>query len=174
MLLAFARYLAQEDHAIVVAFDAKGSEQVSSPPAHIFTDVAPAAQQLGLSELVSGRASFSEVICRDPASRLHFVTAGFGAFSDLRAFENVLGALEMTYDFVLLIAPPLDQSDLGKMLAAKADFFVLATPPQAHEGAVGEAKAELTGRGAGEVLVIGVPPDAPAPSHWSGVCKDAA
>jgi hypothetical protein len=63
---------------------------------------------------------------------------------------------------------------MGKMLAAKADFFVLATPPQPHEGAIGEAKAELSGRGAGEVLVIGVPPDAPAPSHWRGVCKDAA
>jgi Mrp family chromosome partitioning ATPase len=174
MLLAFARYLAHEDHAIVVAFDAAGSEEFRPRSGPVLADLVPAAQEPGLAELVSGRASFSDVICRDPASRLHFVTAGLGDPSDLEAFGRILAALELTYDFVLLIAPPLDQSDLGKMLAAKADFFVLATPPQPHEAAVGEAKAELIERGAREVLVIGIPPDAPAPSIWRGVCKDAA
>ncbi|SFK03127.1 hypothetical protein [Methylocapsa palsarum] len=163
MMLAFARYLAQEDHAIVIAFDA--AESAGLQPR--------GGQAPGLAELVSGQASFSEVIRRDPASRLHFVAAGVGDALDHQSLERILDALELTYDFVLLIAPPLDRSDLAKKLAEKAEFFVLATPPQPREGDVREARTELIERGAGEVLVIGMPSEAP-PSKWDGACKDAA
>lgn len=174
MLLAFARYLAQEDHVILVAFDTAGSAEVRPRSGNFLPGFASSPEALGLAELLSGRASFSDVICRDPESRLHFVAAGLGDPSDLQAFESILDALELTYDFVLLIAPPLDQSDLGKMLAARADFFVLATPPQARDAAAGEAMAELIELGAREVLVIGMPPDAAAAPRLRSVCKDAA
>ena len=43
---------------------------------------APEGAYAGLTELLNGKASFAEVIRRDPASRMHFIS--FGAPADIR------------------------------------------------------------------------------------------
>ena len=70
----------------------------------------------GLSELLSGRASFAEVIHRDHASRLHFIPTG-RADADFCDFDLILDALLETYDFIILLAPGFPRSDIAKVMA---------------------------------------------------------
>jgi hypothetical protein len=69
--------------------------------------------------------------------------------------------LAETYDFLLMIAPPLDQNSVAETLAAKADFAVLAMPAGLQGGSVFEAEARLIEAGAREVLLIGLPAESP-------------
>lgn len=162
MTLALGRLLGREGRSIVVFLD-KASRLDFGESA-----VAPRGEK-GLGDLLSGRASFAEVICLDPASRLHFVPPGHVGPIDLGELANVLEALTRTYDFIWLLAPPFDQDNMAKMLAAQADFVVFEAPPPPHEGAACKAQAELFECGAQEVLVIG----APAPLRRS-LGQDAA
>jgi hypothetical protein len=81
----------------------------------------------------------------------------------------VLDALAETYDFLLMIAPPLGENILAETLAAKADFAVLAMPAGPQGGTLIEAEARLIEAGAGEVLLIGLPAESP-----QGLGRDAA
>jgi hypothetical protein len=110
---------------------------------------------------LNGTASYAEVIRRDPASRLHFLRVGRDAEPNIHEFAHVLDALAETYDFLLMIAPPLDQNSVAETLAAKADFAVLAMPAGPQGGSVFEAEARLIEAGAREVLLIGLPAESP-------------
>ncbi|QBR72431.1 hypothetical protein CU048_15365 [Beijerinckiaceae bacterium] len=162
MMMGLARDLEREGRAIVVGLDeaslldfwiriAGASNSNGMPP----------ATEPGLSDLLAGAASFAEVIRRDPASRLHFLPVGRHDGLDLEEFGSALEALAETYDFILLISPPLDESEIAKTLAAKADFVVLATPAQQSAEVAYEAELELMASGAREVLLVGVPTDRP-------------
>lgn len=150
MTLALGRLLGREGRSIVVFLDKASRLDFGE------SVVAPRGEK-GLGDLLSGRASFAEVICLDPASRLHFVPHGPVGPIDLGELANVLEALTRTYDFIWLLAPPFDQDNMAKMLAAQADFVVFEAPPPPHEGAACKAQAELFECGAQEVLVIGAP-----------------
>lgn len=166
---ALGRLLGQEGRSIVIGLDKANAPDFWRRPADApRPEAAFASGELNLSDLLSGRASFAEVIRRDPASRLHFVPAPAEAAIDLQEFAGVVETLARTYDFILLIAPPFDQDDMAKTLAAKADFVVLSAPPP-RESAAGAARTELIECGAQEVLVIGLP----APSRLS-LGQDAA
>jgi capsular polysaccharide biosynthesis protein len=166
---ALGRLLGQEGRSIVIGLDKANAPDFWRRPADApRPEAAFASGELTLSDLLTGRASFAEVIRRDPASRLHFVPAPAEAAIDLQEFAGVVETLARTYDFILLIAPPFDQDDMAKTLAAKADFVVLSAPPP-RESAAGAARIELIECGAQEVLVIGLP----APSHLS-LGQDAA
>jgi capsular polysaccharide biosynthesis protein len=158
MMLALCRRLGREGGSIVVSLDKANRLNFgeSSVAARNGEPVAP-CNETGLGDLLSGRASFDEVIRRDPASRLHFVPLGAAGPIDLGELASVLEALTRTYDFIWLLTPPLDQDNMARLLAAEADSVVLAAPPSPHEGLLCEAQAELVECGAREVLVIGEP-----------------
>jgi len=156
MMVALGRLLGREGRSIVVGLDRAHAPEFSQRS--VDAGEAPFDAEPGLGDLLSGTASFAEVIHRDPASRLHFVPVAAGEAIDPKELAGALETLARTYDFILLIAPPFDQNDLGKTLAANADFVVLSAPPRLYEGGAGEARAELIECGAREVLVIGLPP----------------
>lgn len=85
----------------------------------------------GLSELLNGDASFSQVIMRDTASRAHVIEAGAaGLTEDLvtrAAFDTIMEALNHTYDHVVVDLGELDDSVISEKFLAHADHVVIAT-----------------------------------------------
>ena len=162
MMRDFARDLAREGHSIVIGLDESNLfdfERLTAGVPH--GGAFGASEEPGLCDLVNGTASFAEVIRRDPASRLHFLRVGQNDDLNLLEFAHVLDALAETYDFLLMIAPPLDQNSIAETLAAKADFAVLAMPAGPQSGTAFEAEAQLLEAGAREVLLIGLPAATP-------------
>jgi capsular polysaccharide biosynthesis protein len=162
MMRDFARDLAREGCSIVVGLDESSLFDFGRLAASVPHDGAfGAKEEPSLCDLLNGTASFAEVIHRDPASRLHLLRVGRDDELNLHEFAYVLDALAETYDFLLMIAPPLDQNSIAEALAAKADFAVLTVPAGPQGGAVFEAEAQLIEAGAREVLLIGLPAAAP-------------
>jgi capsular polysaccharide biosynthesis protein/Mrp family chromosome partitioning ATPase len=160
VMLDLARGLARAGRSIVIGLDASSlldfeSSTAGTPHGH------PPGAEPALGELLAGTATFAEVIRRDPTSRLHFLPVGRGGELDLHEFTNMVDALAGIYDFVVTIAPPLDQNGIAGILAAKADIVLLAAPGEPHSGAVFEAEARLIDSGAGEVLLLGLPAGSP-------------
>jgi Mrp family chromosome partitioning ATPase len=153
----FARDLAREGRSIVIGLDPSNSFDFGKLAGGGPDDGPADNEEPGLCDLLNGTATFAEVICRDPASRLHFLRAGRDGELNLDEFENVLDALAETYDFLLMIAPPLDVNNIAGTLASKADFALLASVARPQNGQVLEAEAQLIEAGAGEVLLIGLP-----------------
>jgi polysaccharide biosynthesis transport protein len=155
-LIGFARDLAREGRPILIDLDARGSQV--TPLSATWNDGEKIA---GLTDLLEGRASFAEVIHRDCASRLHFVPFGSAKEFEPGDLDVVLDALTLTYDFIVLAAPPLNKSEMPKALAPYADFVVLAVPDK-HDPHIYAARAELEAAGAPEVLVIDAAEVAPS------------
>jgi polysaccharide biosynthesis transport protein len=145
-LVGFARNLARDGRPIVVDLDAQASQV-----AVLFDEPQKAETTLGLTDLFEGKASISEIIHRDCASRLHFVPYGSGEQFDADDLDTILDALSQSYDFIVLAAPPLATSEMPKALVPYADFVVLAAPKNQEADA---ACAELKAAGAADVLVI--------------------
>ncbi|WP_020175865.1 GumC family protein [Methyloferula stellata] len=154
--IAIGRQLAQDGHAIILDLD--GHPANFDPLfASWSEDGHPNEDLLGLTDLLCGKASFAEVIRRDDASRLHFISAGRHESFDFGDFDLVLEALAQTYDFILLMTPPLERNDMAKLLAAQVDAVLVSAPPDASE-TVAKIKAELIGAGAKEVIVVDAVP----------------
>ncbi|HTJ02913.1 MAG TPA: Wzz/FepE/Etk N-terminal domain-containing protein [Methylovirgula sp.] len=151
-LLDFIRSLAKDGRPILIDLESQDSEIVARLRAEA-EDAADDAY-VGLTELLNGNASFAEVIRRDPASRMHFIS--FGAPAEIRAgdLDLVLEALTQTYDFIVLAAPPLSESPLAKLLASYGDFVVLVTSPQTKDQN-DKAYHSLVKAGASEIVTIG-------------------
>jgi succinoglycan biosynthesis transport protein ExoP len=133
----FARALSLEGRTILVIFGA-GS-----------------GRRLGLSELVSGTASFSEAIHRETGSRLHILPPGHSRTLPGEGLNGVMDALAETYDFVVLAALDEDQEAsraLALWLAPRADQVVIACEDTAQNPDVMVLRDALRGAGAGDVL----------------------
>ena len=169
MMRDLARDLAREGCSLVIGLDESSLFDVRRPSAGVPQGCVAAGEPPGLCDLLDGTASFDEVIRREPASRLHCLRVGRGDELKLPEFMAVLDALTETYDFLLMIAPPLGHDGIAETLAAKADFAVLAVPARPQGGSVFEAESRLLEAGAREVLLIGLPAE---PPHALG--RDAA
>lgn len=105
----------------------------------------------GFAELISGHASFIQVIHRDPASRLHLVSSGAlsaeAITSQAAGVELALGALSQTYDAVIVATPPAEERAILRVLAQCADMAVLAVGPHASAEDVADAAASLSAWG---------------------------
>ena len=158
--LPLARLLSREGRAIFIGLDheAEGADQL---PVY--------CGGRDLSDLISGCASFAEVIRRDPRSRLHFAPAAVSGSFEVSELASVIDALARTYDFIFLTAPALDGSDMARALAVNADFVLVRAPPEPRNAAIAKAEVELRACGAREVIVVG----APTPLRQS-IGKDAA
>ena len=124
-VIALARRLCAEGRTILVDCNAR---RPAIEPRHLSLDSygSDDAAPLGLGELLSGSASFAEVIHRDSQSRLHVVPAGSlkGTAPALESVGLVLDALGETYDYVVLHAPAPDDP-VTLRLAPDCDAVVM-------------------------------------------------
>lgn len=157
--LDLARRLGQDTRAILVGLDKHQWLEVALPggPEVTARDRGRHPGVARMADLFAGRVTFAEVIRRDPSSRLHYVAAELVGRLDLTGSESVFEALAETYDFVILVAPPLDRDATALTLATAADFVVLAAPPQPNDIATRRAETALLDRGALEVQIVGSP-----------------
>lgn len=163
-LIGFARNLAREGRPVIIDLDSHAGQVA----ALMITQ--PETEELkGLTDLLEGGASFTDVIHRDYATRLHYIPFGTAERFDPDDLDIILDALAQTYDFVLLAAPPFSTSDMSKVLAPYADFVVLAVPEDGDEVASKAAQQDLAEAGAAEVLVVGAAMEAA-----QDAAKDAA
>ncbi|MCI0466417.1 MAG: hypothetical protein L0Y57_05350 [Beijerinckiaceae bacterium] len=155
VLIELARELVRGGRTIAVSLDSARHLELGSPaPGSAHRGALPASSP-GLSDLIAGTASFSDVIRRDPASRLHLLPAGQSGELLHEELNNVLDTLAETYDFIVTLAPPAGQSDTAMIAAAKADAAVIAVPA-CESGEVYAAERQLIESGAGEILLLGV------------------
>lgn len=138
---ALARRLALQERVILL--DLVGAEERE-------------AGRPGFADLVEGRASFAEIIARDPGSRLHRMERGQAAAAGLPAgdaAELALAALDQTYDWIVAAAPADDTGDLADRLIRRADGVVLAAPGDAVDMEVFAAYEALRERGIDNIVV---------------------
>jgi Mrp family chromosome partitioning ATPase len=145
--LQLARALGLHGRAILVGVGAGDRAQALNDPR-------PAP---GLSDLLDGTASFSEVIHRDAGSRLHILPSGKGLAPAGADLDLVLDALSQTYDFVVLSAtldPGQPARALALALAPEADYVMLACSGQSGDPEMSSLQADLLAAGAGEVVAV--------------------
>jgi Mrp family chromosome partitioning ATPase len=146
-LIDFARELTHDGRPIIVDLDARSTRLAALVAERSFSG-------LGLSDLAVGNASFGEVIHRDRASRLHFVSFGLAPGFAPADLDLILDALLQTYDFLVVAAPPLDKSPMASELAAHADMIALAAPARMDEAGLEAASEQFYQAGAAEVVVL--------------------
>lgn len=140
MAVALGRLFSAEDRAVLVEAGGEGAADAQGP--------------LGLSELAAGHAGFDEVIHRDRGSPLHLLPAGRIGAAPADGLDGIIEALAQTYDYVILLAPPLGAGAEAFALAGQSDYAVLVRPPDADARDMDEAHAELRRAGAIEILSI--------------------
>lgn len=90
-----------------------------------------AEEGAGLSDLLAGRAGFSQVICRDRVSRGHVVVSGTEPLTpetlDGDDLDAALDALDLTYDHLVLDMGLIAAGEGAAALLASADAVVLAS-----------------------------------------------
>ncbi|MGJ4997345.1 GumC family protein [Bradyrhizobium sp. HKCCYLS3077] len=150
--LSLARAMAQQ--ARVVLVDLAGSPQLLAG-----LSVDPAAP--GLIELMLGEASFSSIITKDQASRLHLVNAGRPG-ADRNQLQSprlslAIDALLRVYDHVLLDAG--NASDLPAELLTTGARAVLVPDPAMPAEARSQMSEQLREVGFAAVTMLNAPVD---------------
>ncbi len=84
----------------------------------------------GFSDLLAETHEFVHVLQRDPESRIHIISAGAHLSDPSRMIrqdrlEQVLDALEGTYDFIVIDGPPVLLASETQILAARCDCAVI-------------------------------------------------
>jgi polysaccharide biosynthesis transport protein len=145
--LALARALAGNAKVVLVGLvpDAAAREALGLEP-----------NTTGVADVVSGAASFGQVIRRDKGSRVHLVAfgrpdVGIDAIVNSRRFLTMIEALAKAYDHVVV-----DAGDLGSgalRLAANAPRGVLIASSDAQRDAA-SASRMLSGAGFTDIAVM--------------------
>jgi polysaccharide biosynthesis transport protein len=120
------------------------------------TDTSP-VWGAGLSELISGDASFGEVIDLDETSRLHVITAGKAGIRPVLDAPDLVGlmvqALAETYDRVIIAASATQESPVLGDLLGQSDV-ALVMGGTAGNGHAVEIAYRLSGLGEAPVGVV--------------------
>ncbi|MFT0859044.1 lipopolysaccharide biosynthesis protein [Ancylobacter sp. G4_0304] len=148
--LALGRSLAVEKRVVIVCLD------VAAPQLDGLTADPRAA---GLTDLLFGVASFSDVIHRETASRCHVIPPGRGAreadgLVSAERLALILGALERTYDHVVVAAPPLSEEEGAGRLAALQPTLILVTRPGGLATDAVQAFDRLASWGFGDIAMV--------------------
>ncbi len=106
---------------------------------------------LGLSDLLSGKATFTDVIRRDDASRLHVIELGQGAVMLGEAFDLIIEALAQTYSF-LIINGGAAEGAVSDALARTCDTAVISASQAVRTGRLDMLRDRLRTAGAPEVV----------------------
>jgi uncharacterized protein involved in exopolysaccharide biosynthesis/Mrp family chromosome partitioning ATPase len=151
--LGIARHLSRQSRVILVdlALNAPNVSVISSNPG------AP-----GITELMQGTASFSEVITRDRFSRSHLIAVGKAGADEAAILSSprllvAIEALARSYDHVVIDAGRISERFV-KTFAKLASHAVLVTPdPTGSETAA--IRQHLAGAGFADVTIFaGGPP----------------
>jgi succinoglycan biosynthesis transport protein ExoP len=136
------RFLSQNGRAILVALDA-GPNQL--------------ADRVGLTDLIAGDASFTDVIEREPGSRLHLVSVGTldGGIleGERQGVDLALSAFDQTYEWVLCIIHDNGDGRLLSLLAPQVDTVVIASNADPASGPLVDLYEQAKGAGAPDVVV---------------------
>ena len=149
LIAAMARLMAGQSSRVIIV------DTVANSPLNAVMSV-PLGR--GLFELLSGQASFSDVILRDVATQVHILRAGIdtsnaaGLLSSER-LEKALEALDHTYDLVLVHT---GSEPASAVMCCKA-ALVVTSPEQAAETAVLVAALEKSGMRAVQYARTGAP-----------------
>ena len=119
----------------------------------------------GISDLLFGAVSFTDVIQRDPVSRAHVIGLGRSARDTAGLLTAprlaiVLGALSQTYDYVVVTVGILPRLPGAERLARFARAAILIAD---EKEAAGELADALVVSGFDQAIVVAVGPDMPSP-----------
>ncbi len=109
---------------------------------------------LGLNDLLAGRATFAEVIHRDPLSRLHVVSTGSHTSLGGDTFDLVVDALAETYDHVVLAMPFSALSGRAVESGHRFDLAVLLVSPTLPRVSLDDTRAKLYAAGVPDVVAV--------------------
>jgi len=147
--MALARAAASDDGRVVMV-------DLSNEP--MGNDIVSKGTLAGVSDLLDGGASFSQVLFRDRRSRAHVVPHGRRPLTDAdmtgERFATIMDALVMTYDVVIVDAGPLTQSAAIAELLLDSDHVVLATPGPTGDPAASFAYDMLSRNGIEAISVV--------------------
>jgi polysaccharide biosynthesis transport protein len=142
MAKGLGRILSQNDRAIVVSVD----ENVTEPTGG-----------LGLTDLVAGEASFSDVIGRGAGLRLHFVPLGQRSAealsNDQAGLDLAMSAFDQTYGWVLCVLCDSRDDALLALFAPRVDAVVIASNADPASGALVDLYEKAKNAGARDVVV---------------------
>ncbi|HEY5797639.1 MAG TPA: GumC family protein [Bosea sp. (in: a-proteobacteria)] len=123
--------------------------------------------QLGFSELLAGEALFSDIITREPGSRLHRIGPGRAGRDAVLAapdlVEVALDALCETYDWVLVAAASNDEASVLSPLARRAQGGLVMAGQLGNGHAVESAYRLADLSKAPVTLMLDAPETAPFP-----------
>lgn len=159
LAIGLAQELAREGRAIALCLNSASLSQLGGA-AGCQPGTLEGPEPL-LRSLLAGRASFAEVICRDPCSRLHLLPLGQSGALDLLELQKIIDALAETYDYVVTLAPQIESNDMAKILAQESDFAILESPARAT-GPYLAAEVQVIESSRGEVLLLGLEKGGPA------------
>jgi len=145
--LAFGRALAASGRSTVLV-DAIGGEGA--------LNAAAGSAAHGLGDLLSGDASFADVIQPDGAFGTHVIPFGHAALSSTAWLRLgvVLDALCETYDFVIIQAPPPQDGTALRHIARRASAAILVSMDGPASGAVTAGHAQLLNFGIEDVILV--------------------
>jgi uncharacterized protein involved in exopolysaccharide biosynthesis len=114
----------------------------------------------GLNDLITERASFFDVIQRDPHSSLHHVARGRGGeaalLDDSDGLDVALTAFQHTYGLVFMLMPDPSDTPLLQRLARAADTIVIAADRESDDPELVDLYARFAETGPADVVVAGV------------------
>jgi hypothetical protein len=115
------------------------------------------SDEKGFTDLVAGETSFTDVIGREPGSRLHRISAGtlpYDAVSaEPEALDVTFSALEKTYDWVVCVFRANVRTDLVRLFAPRADAVVIASNLEPANQDLVRAYEDAQEAGASDVMV---------------------
>jgi len=137
-----ARYLARNERVILVSV----------------ADDAISPNRLGLSDLVSAKASFAEIIDRETGSRLHIMAPGTYDPAMLKDAPDMvelgLAALDQTYDWVFLMMAGDRRQEFMPLFAPRVEGAVVAARRSDQEdGSAADVCEALKAAGVRQVVV---------------------
>jgi uncharacterized protein involved in exopolysaccharide biosynthesis len=142
MAKGLGRMLSRSGRAILVSLD---------------RDPGEAAREPGLTDLVGGEASFSDIIERESGLRLHTVPVGkldvAVLHKDQGGVDLALSAFSQTYDWVLCVMRHSRDEALLSLFAARVDAVVIASNADPASGSLVDLYEKAKSAGAPDVVV---------------------
>jgi polysaccharide biosynthesis transport protein len=142
MAKGLGRMLSRDGRAILVSLDGGLDERARGP---------------GLTDLVGGEASFSDIIERESGLRLHTVPVGKIDIAilhkDSGAVDLALSAFDQTYDWVICVLRQSKDEALLSLFAPRVDAVVIASNADPASGSLVDLYEKAKTAGAPDVVV---------------------
>lgn len=144
VLVNLARTFAQNGNKTILVDTDFGSSEL--------IDAFKTAGGVGLSELLAGRAAFTDAIVRDTASGVHLLRQGENidqarSLVGGQRMDYILDALDQAYEAVIILVPPMTDPAAREVAAKSAYAVIFAEASKAGLKAGSAAKHMLTSLG---------------------------